>query len=51
MSSGLVLVGPSVGLFYQASPRVWLFGSLQALGSVPTTMVNLDGAAGVAVRL
>jgi hypothetical protein len=51
VASGLLLAGPGVALFYQVTPRALVFGSLQSLMSVPRPMLNLDGSAGMAVRL
>jgi hypothetical protein len=51
VTSGLLLAGPGVALYYQVTPRAWVFGSLQGLMSVPRPMLNVDGAAGLAVRL
>jgi hypothetical protein len=51
VASGLLLGGPGVALFYQLTPRAWVFASLQALMSVPRPMLNLDGAGGLALRL
>jgi len=51
VASGLLLAGPGAALFYQVTPRALVFGSLQGLMSVPRPMLNLDGSAGMAVRL
>jgi hypothetical protein len=51
VTSGLLLAGPGVALYYQLTPRAWVFGSLQALMSVPRPMLNFDGAGGLALRL
>ena len=51
VASGLLIAGPGAALFYQVTPRALVFGSLQSLMSVPGSMLNVDGSAGMAIRL
>jgi hypothetical protein len=51
VASGLLLAGPGVALFHPFTSRAWVFASLQGLMSLPGSMLNVDGAAGLALRL
>ena len=51
VAGGLGLLGPGLGFFYALGDRVWAHAGLQLLFGFPRAMVNVDGVAGIAVRL